>query len=75
VETQVETNVASESESAAGEAAPSPAVADGDSVEPAEDLPVYGWLQRVDPAEPQGGDWPRELVRAKEALSEKDRRT
>jgi hypothetical protein len=75
VEADVEAHVPSESESAANKTAPPPAVADGDSGEPAEDLPVYGWLQRVEPGDPAGGDWPRELVRAKEALSEKDRRT
>jgi hypothetical protein len=47
----------------------------GNPDEPAPDLPVFGWLQRVQPAPPGDGDWTRELVREKEALSEEDRRT
>jgi len=34
---------------------------------PGENLPVYGWLQRVTPARPEDADWPRGLVQAKEA--------
>jgi hypothetical protein len=55
-------------------AAPGAAV-DNETDEPAEDLPVFGWLQSVEPAPPGDGDWTRELVRAKEASSDEPRRT
>ncbi len=35
-----------------------------------ENLPVYGWLDRVVPTPPAAADWPRELVKAQEARSQ-----
>jgi hypothetical protein len=39
----------------------------------AEDLPLYGWLRRVEPATPDASDRLRELVRAKEDRSAEPR--
>jgi hypothetical protein len=57
-------------EGQAGEGGASPSPGDSDPGETAEDLPVYRWFQRVVPAQPADADWPRDLVRAKEALSD-----
>jgi len=37
---------------------------------PESSLPVYGWLERVVPTPPAAADWPRELVKARQARSE-----
>jgi hypothetical protein len=47
-------------------AAPEETAAD-DPPEPTDDLPVYVWLQRLQPDAPSDADWARELVRAREA--------
>jgi hypothetical protein len=44
------------------EQAPAP-----DPDEATEDLPIYAWVRRVVPAQPQTGDWTRALVEAKES--------
>jgi hypothetical protein len=77
VEATAHLQLASTESRAVEQAAPPPPVAPEIAEEPApeepaggeasEDLPVYGWLQRVVPTQPVVSDWPRELVRAKEA--------
>jgi hypothetical protein len=44
--------------------------AEGSADRPAEDLPVYGWLQRVTPAQPEDVNSLRGLVQAKEDKDE-----
>jgi hypothetical protein len=43
---------------------------EGSADRPAENLPVYSWLRGVAPARPEDVDWPRGLVRAKEAAGD-----
>lgn len=38
--------------------------------ETTEDLPLYGWLQKVDPGSPDTAEWARAMVASKEALSD-----
>ena len=59
-----------EAEGQAGEGGAPPSPGDRDPGEAAEDLPIYRWFQRVVPAQPADADWPQDLVRAKEALSD-----
>jgi hypothetical protein len=55
--------------------APPPGDTRDDASESLEDLPVYVWLQNVVPTSPDAADWPRELVKAKEARSDIARET
>jgi hypothetical protein len=63
-----------ESPESSGATPTAAAADDGSPDEPAAGLPVYGWLERVQPAPPADGDWTRELVRGKETPGDDDRR-
>ena len=52
-----------------------PAIDESNGNQPAENLPVYGWLKRVAPAQPDRVDWTREVVRGKELRGDETRNT